>query len=88
MCNFQVAYDVLTPEHKMKPAFLALKVGEMTDRQLLILANLVTMTPGTLSIDFSPDRSRLYVHCMYVDDVEQLTQQIEGSYVKRIKEVF
>lgn len=85
--NLRVAYDVLTPSHHMQPGFLAIPLGDITDRQILILTNLITMTPGTLSMDISADRSTLYLHAMYIDDPESVRRDI-AVYRKKIKEVF
>lgn len=87
LSNLRVAYDVLTPRHHMKPGFIAIPLGDLTDRQILILANLITMTPGTLSIDVSADRSILYLHAMYIDDPESVRRDIT-VYRDKIKEVF
>lgn len=88
LSNFKVAYDVLTPKHHMEPGFVAIPLAELTDRQILVLANLITMTPGTLSIDISSDRSTLYLHAMYVPDIEALRHQIIHVYQRKIMEVF
>lgn len=86
MSNLRVAYDVLTPAHHMKPAFVALSLPAMTGRQILILSNLITMTPGTLTLDVSSDRSTLYLHAMYVGDAEEVRGQL-AVYVRKVKEV-
>ena len=86
--NVRVAYDVLTPRHRMKPGIIAVPLGEMTDRQLFLLANLLTMTPGSLTLDVSSDRRTLYVHAMYVNDPEELRREVQEEYEKRIREVF
>lgn len=86
MSNLRVAYDVLTPTHHMKPAFVALPLPSMSERQILILSNLITMTPGTLSLDVSADRSTLYLHAMYGEDAEEVRGQL-SVYVKKVKEV-
>jgi len=88
LSNFKVAYDVLTPTHHMKPGFIAIPLADLTDRQVLVLANLITMTPGTLSLDISSDRGTLYLHAMYVPDVEALRHQIIHVYQRKIMEVF
>lgn len=88
LSNLRVAHDVLTPTHHMKPGFLAIPLGDLTDHQVLVLANLITMTPGTLSLDISSDRSTLYLHAMYVDDPEELRRQIVEVYQRKIVQVF
>lgn len=87
--NFRVASDALTPEHKMEPAVIALDVSGMTDRQLLFIANFITMTPGTLGLLLSDTKDKLYIHAMYVDDsVEALSLELFNTYGKRVRRVF
>lgn len=87
LANVQVAVDILTPKHRMRPAILALPVDVQTDIQLMALNNLITMTPGTLSLDISPDRKMIYVHAMYVDDIEQVKKVLKESFENRILEM-
>lgn len=86
--NFAVALDVITPAHRMKPAKVELFVGDLTDRQLLAYTNLITMTPGTLSLDVSPDRQKLLIHAMYVDSPDQIICEMETTLKQRIIDVF
>ena len=50
-----------------------------------VLANLITMTPGTLSLDVSPDRKTLYVHAMYINDPEALRCDIKENLERRAR---
>ena len=86
--NFKVAWDILTPTDYMKPAFIELNTVGLSDRQLLALSNLISMTPGTLSLDVRDDRSALMIHCMYAGDPEALLKNLESNYVRRVRNVF
>lgn len=86
--NIRVAYDVLTPTHLMRPEIVTVSTTDMSDRQLLALANLITMTPGTLSVDISENREKLFIHAMYVKDPEAFSAELERSFVRRIRRVF
>jgi multicomponent Na+:H+ antiporter subunit E len=88
LSSFLVAYDILTPRLYSTPGIVAVSLSRLTDRQILVLTNLVTMTPGTLSLDLSADRSTLYIHHMHVPDTEALRRQIEEDYVRRVREIF
>jgi multicomponent Na+:H+ antiporter subunit E len=87
IANFVVAQDILTPRHRMKPAILAVPLDVSSDMQILTLSNLIAMTPGTLSLDLSADRTMIYVHAMYVDDLEQSKKEIKEALEKRILEL-
>ncbi|WDE95452.1 Na+/H+ antiporter subunit E [Lentisphaera profundi] len=86
--NFMVAYDVLTKKHHMTPGFVAIPIPDLTDRQLLVLSNLLTMTPGSITIDLSLDKQTLYIHAMYIDNVEDVRTEIIEKYVNRVREAF
>ena len=87
LANIEIAHDILTPMHRMKPAILAIPLEVESDIQLLAFSNLITMTPGTLSLDISPDKKTIYVHAMYVDDVEAAKKEIKDAFEKRILEM-
>jgi multicomponent Na+:H+ antiporter subunit E len=84
--NLRVAYDVMTPTHLMHPELIEVDISSLSDRQLLAAANLITMTPGTLSLDVNEVRTHLKVHCMYAD--ESTASDIETKYLRRIRRVF
>lgn len=87
IANIMVAQDILTPQHRMKPAILAIPLDVETDMQLIVLNNLITMTPGTISLDISPDRKTIYVHAMYVDDIDKVKRDIKRGIENRILEL-
>lgn len=84
--SLRVAYDVLTPASKLNPAIIAVPLDAESDREIVTLAVLVTLTPGTLSLKVSDDRRTLYVHEMYVTDhnVERARRLIKDGYERRI----
>lgn len=93
MSSLRVAWQVLTPNSKIKPGVVGIELDEdTTDAQATLLANTITLTPGTLSLDIiedkkSPSKRTLYIHAMYVDDVEKLRQEIKTKFEARAKKV-
>lgn len=86
--SLQVAKDVLTPNYNIYPGVIAIALDDdMTDAQITLLANSITLTPGTLSIDVSPDNRYLYIHAMNIDDVDALKASIKEEFIQRVKEV-
>ena len=86
--SVRVAIDVLRPTLRMTPAVIAVPIELGDDAQITLLANLISLTPGTLSIDVAADGSTLYVHAMYGEDPESVRQHIKHEYERRIQEVF
>ena len=88
VANLRVAYEVLTPGFQMRAAIIAIPLDAESDLEITVLANLITLTPGTLSLDVSADRKTLYIHAMHVDDVEQFRRDIKQRMERRVIEVF
>jgi multicomponent Na+:H+ antiporter subunit E len=83
----RIAYDVVTPRHHMRPAVLGVPLDARTDAEIALLANLVTLTPGTLSLDVSEDRRFLYIHAMYVDDLDRVRFHVKRDFERRLLEL-
>lgn len=62
--SVQVAIDVCRPRLRMRPGVVGIPLRARTDAEITVLANLISLTPGTLSLDVSADRRILYVHAM------------------------
>jgi multicomponent Na+:H+ antiporter subunit E len=87
LSNLRVAWDVLTPRSYRRPGVIAVPLEEASDTEITVLANFVTLTPGSLSLDVADDRSCLYVHAMFVDDPESLKTEIKNGFERRVLEV-
>lgn len=85
--NLQVAYEVLTPKHHMTPGIVRVPLDASTDLEISFLANLISLTPGTLSLDVSTDRKVLYVHSMYIKDRENFIAGIKNGFEKRLLQI-
>lgn len=87
--SLRVAYEVLTPQDHMRPAVVAVPLEAKTDLEITLLANFITLTPGTLSIDVSADRKTLYVHEVYVEsgDTDKVKKQIKEGFEEKILKI-
>lgn len=84
--NVKVAFDVLTPPWHMQPGVVALPIKAKTDLEITMLANFISLTPGTLSLDVSDDRRVLYIHAMFLNDEEELLEELK-EIERRILEI-
>ncbi len=75
--NLRVAWDVVTPTRYRRPGIVAVPLDAETDLEIAVLANLITLTPGSLCIDLGEDRRVMYVHAMFVDDPEQVRKEVK-----------
>jgi multicomponent Na+:H+ antiporter subunit E len=85
--NLDVAYRVLHPAMPIKPGIVKVKTTLKSDMAKTLLANSITMTPGTISVDIIGDD--LYVHWIYVrsEDPAVYTPMITGAFEKYIKKM-
>ncbi len=79
--NFEVAYRVITGE--IKPGIVKIEPDLQTDLGLTFLANSITLTPGTLTVDIDEEKSEMYIHWIKVG--EDPTENIAGKFVKWIR---
>ena len=86
--NFDVAYRVLSPSMPIKPGIVKVKTTLKTDIGKTFLANSITMTPGTITVDIIDDE--FYIHWIYVSskDPKVYTDKILGRFEKFIKRIF
>jgi multicomponent Na+:H+ antiporter subunit E len=85
--NLRVAYDVITPTIYMRPGIVAVPLDAETDMEIALMANMITLTPGTMSLGVSQDRKYLYVHSMFIDDPETLKREIKEGIEHPLLEV-
>jgi multicomponent Na+:H+ antiporter subunit E len=86
--SLQVAYFVVVPWARYTPGIVAIPLDIKNDIEITVLANLISLTPGTLSIDVSTDKSTLYVHAMDVSDPDALRRQIKDGFETLVREAF
>lgn len=87
VANLIIAYDILTPKDHMQPGIVAIPLDAKTDLEITLLANFITLTPGTLSLDISKDKKTLYVHGIYIKNPEQFKASIKNGFEKRLLEL-
>lgn len=84
----KVAWMVVQPKMVLKPGIFSYPLTVKTDFEIALLANLITLTPGTLSVDVSEDRRTLYVHALDCADPGGLRRDIANGFERRIREAF
>jgi len=83
--NLVVARDALRPKPCLDPEIKAMELEALSDTQVFFLANLVTMTPGTLSLDLSPDKRILTIHTLYSGQFAALAESIHRVYTPLLR---
>lgn len=84
----RVARLVLSRRPDISPDIVLVPVSLTRDAELTLLSNLITLTPGTLTVDVSEDRRTLIVHALEADDPEAVRRDIRAGFERAIRETF
>jgi multicomponent Na+:H+ antiporter subunit E len=85
--SIKVLLVILTPGMPHKSGIIAYELKAKTDAEITLLACLITLTPGTMSLEISKDHRILFIHTMFADDPIELKQSIEQRLEKLVLEV-
>lgn len=87
--NFDVVYRALHPKMPIKPGIVKIKTNLKTESAITALANSITLTPGTLTVDLTDD-GYMYIHWINVksDDVQQATEHIAKKFEYFLEKIF
>ena len=83
-----VARLALTPGLRLNPGIVRFPVGPIGEGEVTVLANLITLTPGTLTVDFDADAECLYVHCLHVEDESAIVEGLRTGMLRQVQKVF
>lgn len=86
LSSLLAVYEVLSPTLHSRPRIVRVPLEIRDHNQILVLANLISLTPGTLVLDVSPDNDAITVHTMFVDDPEAFRRDIRDGFEKRVRE--
>jgi len=88
--NLDVAYRVIHPKLPIKPGIVKVKTKLRSEAALTYLANSITLTPGTFTIDVDQENGYLYIHWIWVksDDIEEATEIIVRRFEKILEKIF
>ncbi|HOD52171.1 MAG TPA: Na+/H+ antiporter subunit E [Candidatus Hydrogenedentes bacterium] len=88
--NVDVAWRVLNPRLPIRPGIVRVHTELKSDVGLTFLANAITLTPGTMTVDIDRDAGVLYIHCIYVKEteIEAASREISGRFEYILREIF
>ncbi|MCA1031672.1 Na+/H+ antiporter subunit E [Bacillus timonensis] len=87
LSNIEILKLILKPKLDISPGIFVLPTELKKDWEITVLANLITLTPGTLVVDISDDQKYLYIHAMDLKDVDEAIHAIKNTFEKAIMEV-
>lgn len=80
LANIRVAYNVITPGYNARPGVIAIPMDCKTNLEITLFAIIVSLTPGTLALDVSKDRKKLFIHAMFMQDKNKLINHIKSDF--------
>jgi len=86
--NLEVAWEIITPGFTMTPRIIRYPVDDLTQVQVTTLANAITLTPGTLTVDVDEPGDYLDIHCMYASNEDAAVAAIDRLKDRLVREVF
>ncbi len=85
--SLRISWDILTPGSQRSPGIVEIPIDLEQDEHITLLALLVTLTPGSVSLDISTDRRSLYLHSMFAADPQRVQRDIKEGFERRLKRV-
>lgn len=86
--NWGVARRILGSMGELRPAFVEVPLDVRNEFVITVLTSVISLTPGTVVADVSPDRRRLLVHTLDTRDPAALVNEIKERYERRLMEIF
>lgn len=86
--NLRMMVDVLRWRTRIAPAVIGVPLDIESDMEILMLAALINITPGSVALDVSEDRKTMYVHVMHVSTPDEARAQIKDGFERRVSKLF
>lgn len=87
IASLKVAYDVITPTHYAKPGVVLVPIDLKKEFHIFLLANIITLTPGSVTLGITKDLKFILVHGMFIDDPEKFKAGIKNDFESKIKSI-
>ncbi|HLS22467.1 MAG TPA: Na+/H+ antiporter subunit E [Pseudogracilibacillus sp.] len=87
LSNISIVKLVYSRKPDFEPGIFEMPIEVTKNWEITLLANLITLTPGTLTVAISDDRKRFFIHAMDIDDKEESIHEIKNTFEKAIMEV-
>lgn len=90
LASLDIAWRVVHPKMPIRPGIVRVPTHLRKDWEITLLSNSITLTPGTLLVDFDQKRNELYVHWIHVTkrEVEAVRKEIFGAYEPHLRKMF
>ena len=83
--SLRISWDIVTPTVYARPRIIRIPIDDLDDIAITILANAISLTPGSLALEVSSDQQYLYVHVMYAEDRDAVVKNIYYDLGNRVR---
>jgi multicomponent Na+:H+ antiporter subunit E len=84
VANLRVARDVVSIQPRLRPGVIRLPLEISTDREIMLLAAMINITPGSVALDLSEDRSVMFIPVMDMDTPDEVRREIKEGFERRL----
>lgn len=84
--SMAVAWEVITPQIHSRPRMVRMPLDCTDETQIMLTANLISLTPGTLTVDVAADKSHLIIHAMFAEDPDEVVHDLKRGMERRVME--
>jgi multicomponent Na+:H+ antiporter subunit E len=88
LASIMLAWDIVRPRKTFSHGIVGVDLELTNDTAIIALVNLISMTPGSLSVELTQDKKRLYIHAMYLEDQAKFKARIKNTLEMKIKQIF
>ncbi|MDT8305055.1 MAG: Na+/H+ antiporter subunit E [Anaerolineae bacterium] len=85
--SLALAWLIMQPRLRLRPGIVAIPLDAETDMEIVAVSSLITLSPGTMSLDVSTDRRTLYVHTIDLGDPDAFRREIKEGLERQVLEV-
>lgn len=85
--TIDIAKLAYKPNLNVEPGIFSYPLEVNSDWEITLLSNLISLTPGTLTVAVSHDNKEIFIHAMHIDDTEESIHSIKNTFERAIMEV-
>lgn len=88
IANLRMTADVLRWRTRIAPGVIGVPLDVQSDIEILLLAALINITPGSVALDVSDDRQTMFVHVMHMTTADEARAEIKNGFEQRVIQLF
>jgi multicomponent Na+:H+ antiporter subunit E len=74
--NVVLAWEIVTPRDRIRTGVIAVPLRTQSDAAMMVVANVITLTPGTVTIEAIGSPPVLYVHVLHLHEIDEVRSDL------------